>query len=256
MRLDVEMVNRGLVSTRSKAKELVVTGKVNCDGKCIQKPAFEVSQVTCIELLDSLRYVSRGGLKLEKAISTFGINMEGKVMLDIGASTGGFTDCALQNGAKQVYAVDVGSGQLDNSLREDKRVIVYENTDIRKMQLGTLREVNIASIDISFISVTKIVHIVAQIPNLREIVCLIKPQFECGMTVAKKYKGVIKDGIYHIKAINEVVNAFAEKGFVLQGLTFSPIKGGDGNIEYLAYFGDKSNKVDIAKVVQDAFDSL
>lgn len=256
MRLDVEMVNRGLVGTRNKAKELVVSGKVCCDGKCIQKPAFDVDNTTKIEIKGVLKYVSRGGLKLEKALNVFGINMGGRVMLDIGSSTGGFTDCALKHGVKKVFAVDVGSGQLDNSLRLDNRVIVYENTDIRKADLSAFKDVDIISIDVSFISVTKIVYVLEKLPNVKEIICLIKPQFECGMEVAKKFKGIIKDSVYHIKAINDVVNAFESIGFSLQGIIHSPIKGGDGNIEYLAYFGSEEKKTDISNVVKEAFDIL
>lgn len=180
------------------------------------------------------------------------------MLLDIGSSTGGFTDCALQNNIREVIDVDVGSNQLDEKIRNDKRVHVFENTDIRTFNNELLSIVDIISIDVSFISVEKILNKINEIKCAREVICLIKPQFECGKVLADKYKGVIKDKSVHINVINNLINKFNIVGYGLKGVTYSPIKGGSGNIEYLAYFvKDTSNLcIDVSSLVDSAFNSL
>lgn len=257
MRLDVCLVENGYFETRNKAKSAVESGCVKVNGKVIEKPAFDVAGEMRIEIVNPLRYVSKGGLKLEKAINVFGVNVKDAIILDIGASTGGFTDCALQNGAKKVFAVDVGVKQLHSSLRLNPRVISLEDTDIRKIDKDLISEVNIASVDVSFISVTKIIPYIYDLPNLSSIICLIKPQFECGKDIAKKFKGVIKSKSVHKNVISSVVNTFGEYGFNLSNLTFSPIQGGDGNIEYLALFTKRfCVSVDFDNVINLAFSNF
>lgn len=257
MRLDLEIVKRGLLPTRSKAKDAILTGKVYYNGVCITKPSFEVEADSIIECKDSLKYVSKGGLKLEKAINDFGLNLKGQVLLDIGASTGGFTDCALQNGVSRVIAVDVGANQMHPLLRENPKIKLYENTDFRNMDFNLLSDVTIASIDVSFISVSKLNYRLRELNKLKTIVCLIKPQFECGKQVASKYKGVIKDKDVHYTVINSVIESFKQLGFEVANLTYSPITGGDGNIEYLALFQKtQPSVIDIKNIIEDAFRTL
>ena len=237
MRLDVELVKRGLLETRTKAKESIKKGIVYCDNKKITKPSFEVAENTNIEIKGKiLPYVSRAGLKLEKALKVFNINLEDKTMVDIGSSTGGFTDCALQNNVKKVIAIDVGTNQLDKKLRNNKKIELYEQTDFRNVDLNILKNVNIATIDVSFISVKLLTKKLSQMENLKEIICLIKPQFECGKEIADKYKGVITDSKIHTEVINKVKFYFENIGFKCLKITQSPIKGGSGNKEFLGYF--------------------
>lgn len=237
MRLDVELVNRGLFETRTKAKEAIKEGIIYCDNKKITKPSFEVSENTNIEIKGNvLPYVSRAGLKLEKALKVFKVNLKGKTMVDIGSSTGGFTDCALQNNIKKVIAIDVGTDQLDKKLRGNKKIELYEQTDFRNIDLNILKEVNIATIDVSFISVKLLTEKLSKMENLKEIICLIKPQFECGKEIADKYKGVITSSKIHEEVINKVKSYFQSINFTCQKITTSPIKGGSGNKEFLGYF--------------------
>ena len=203
---------------------------------------------------EKLKYVSRGGLKLEKAIHEFNIDLKGKILLDIGSSTGGFSDCAIQNGINEIYAIDVGSNQFDKRLRENDKIHLYENTDFRNIDNTIISRCDIASIDVSFISVTKLMSKLESLNNLKEIVCLIKPQFECGKDIADKYKGVPLNKEVHENIILNIINSFMNIGFMINGLTYSPIKGGNGNIEYLAYFKkDGKKEVNVSKVVSDAF---
>ena len=261
MRLDNVLVSDGFFETRNKAQNAIKDGIIEVSGKIVTKSSYEVPEGYEIKIIgEVLPYVSRGGLKLEKAIKEFNIDMTGKTMLDIGSSTGGFTDCALQNGASKVIAVDVGSDQMAKKLREDERVMLFENTDFRDIDEDILSNANFASIDVSFISVTKIIDAFNRLENLKEVVCLIKPQFECGKEIADKYKGVIKDKNVHQNVIMHVIEAFNNEGYFADDLTVSPIKGGSGNTEYLAHFyrGDKNNKVDqtkIDKITNEAFDT-
>ena len=236
-RLDAAVVARGLVSGRDRAKGLIMAGQVYVDGQKADKPGQQVDESSRIEVRgETLAYVSRGGLKLEKAMADFGLSLEGAVCADIGASTGGFTDCMLQNGAARVYAIDVGYGQLAWKLRQDPRVVCMEKTNIRYLTPDQVPEpADFASIDVSFISLTKVLEPVRQLLTASgEVVCLIKPQFEAGREKVGK-KGVVRDPDTHLEVIKRVA-AYAESiGFVLRNLDYSPIRGPEGNIEYLLY---------------------
>lgn len=235
-RLDIELVSRQICETRSKAQMEIKASNILVNNKIITKPSFDVKETDKITLNhEVLKYVSRGGLKLEKAIFEFKIDLTNKTMLDIGSSTGGFTDCALKNNIKEVICVDVGSNQLDERIRNNNKVHVFENTDIRKFDDPILSKVDLITIDISFISVTKIIDKLSNI-NAKEIICLIKPQFECGKAIADKYKGIILDKEVHENVVKNVVTSFKRINYNLKNITYSPVKGGNGNIEYLAYF--------------------
>lgn len=254
-RLDIELVNRRVFETRNKAQNEINNKVIYVNGKCINKSSFNVSEIDNIEVKgNTLKYVSRGGLKLEHAINTFNLNLKDKIMLDIGSSTGGFSDCALQNNISKIYAIDVGSNQFSDKLRENTKIHLYENTDFRNINEDIINDANICTIDVSFISVTKLIDKINKL-NVKEIVCLIKPQFECGMEISNKYKGVPLNKDVHLNVINNVVNAYSKIGFYLNNITNSPIRGGNGNIEYLAYFTkDKIyKKIDFNKIIKDAF---
>ncbi len=237
-RLDVILVNKGLCESRDKAKRTIMAGLVTVDGNLEDKPGrtFDVdSEFVIKEKL--CPYVSRGGLKLEKAIEEFKISAEGAVCVDMGASTGGFTDCMLQNGAVKVYAIDVGYGQLDYKLRVDPRVINMEKTNIRYLDTDLIEEpINLISIDVSFISVKHMLPVAAKIlaPD-GAILCLVKPQFEAGREQVGK-KGIVRDRKVHAEVIEKVIGYGKENGLVPIGLTYSPVKGTKGNIEYLCCF--------------------
>ena len=236
-RLDIKFVQLGLVSGRDKAKAIIMAGIVYVNGQKADKAGTEVLDEDKIELRgETLRYVSRGGLKLEKAFESFPIQVQNAICMDIGASTGGFTDCMLQNGAKKVYAIDVGYGQLAWKLRTDERVVNLERTNFRHVTKEQVTDpVNFASVDVSFISLTLILP--AAYPLLSddgEMICLIKPQFEAGKGFVGK-KGVVKDSQIHQDTIVKVIDFAVETGFSVLGLTFSPVKGPEGNIEYLVY---------------------
>lgn len=236
-RLDNELLEKSLFKTKSKAQQAIKAGIIYCDDKQITKCGYEVSELTKIEIKgEVLKYVSRGGLKLEKAIDTWNIDLTGKVMIDIGSSTGGFSDCAIQNGIGKIYAVDVGTNQFDKTLAQNFKINLYEQTDFRKIDEAIIQDADLITIDISFISVTKIIEKISKLTNVKEIVCLIKPQFECGKEVADKFKGVILDNQVHERVIQKIINVFKEIAFECIGITVSPIKGGDGNTEYLGYF--------------------
>ena len=236
-RLDVLLVNRGLAASREKAKAVIMAGIVYVDGQKEDKAGSTFADTVNIEVRgNTLKYVSRGGLKLEKAMSHFGLTLDGKVCMDIGASTGGFTDCMLQNGAVKVYSIDVGHGQLDWKLRNDPRVVCMERTNIRYVVPEDIGEpAQFVSIDVSFISLTKVLYPVRQLlADEGEIVCLIKPQFEAGREKVGK-KGVVRDPAVHLEVIESVMQYAASIGFELLHLEFSPIKGPEGNIEYLLH---------------------
>ena len=236
-RLDVLMVQRNLAESREKAKALIMSGIVYVNGQKEDKAGTSFEETVQIEVRGStLKYVSRGGLKLEKAMNRFGVELAGKVCMDVGASTGGFTDCMLQNGAVKVYAVDVGHGQLAWKLRNDDRVICMEKTNIRYVTPEDIGErIEFASIDVSFISLTKVLGPVKQLlTDDGQVVCLIKPQFEAGREKVGK-KGVVREKSVHLEVIEMVSDYARSIGFGILGLEFSPIKGPEGNIEYLLY---------------------
>lgn len=237
LRLDQLLVNKGLVSSREKGKALVMAGQVYINGVRAEKPGVNVNPEEPVEIRGkSLPYVSRGGLKLEKALKEFNLALAGKIMLDIGASTGGFTDCALKDGAVKVYAVDVGYGQLDWSLRQDPRVVVMERTNARYLTAGDIPEiVEVITIDVSFISLKKILPPLKVL--LKEggfIIALIKPQFEAGRELVGK-KGVVKDAVVHCQVVREIITFSQELGLLVKGVTYSPVRGPEGNIEFLIW---------------------
>ena len=233
-RLDVYMAENSLAEGRSRAQALIMSGVVYVNGQKADKAGMSVSEKDEIEVREGLRYVSRGGLKLEKAMQSFGAELSGKVCMDIGASTGGFTDCMLQNGASKVYSVDVGYGQLAWSLRTDERVVNMERTNIRYVEPENLEELlDFASVDVSFISLKLIFPVMKKLlKDGGEGVCLIKPQFEAGKEKVGK-NGVVREKNTHIEVIEAVFGYAKENGFKAIGLDFSPIKGPKGNIEYL-----------------------
>ena len=236
-RLDVLLVNRGMFESRAKAQAAVMAGQVLVNEQKIDKPGTPVAPEVTIRLLgNKLPYVSRGGLKLEKAMKCFPLTPNGKVCMDIGASTGGFTDCMLQNGAVKVYAVDVGYGQLAWSLRTDARVVNMERTNIRYVTPEDLAEpIEFFSVDVSFISLHHIFPVAQRITTPDAMgVCLVKPQFEAGREKVGK-NGVVRDPAVHREVLHNAMSYAAENGFVVRGLDYSPVKGPEGNIEYLMF---------------------
>lgn len=261
-RLDVMLVKRGLAASREKAKAVIMSGIVFVDGQREDKAGSMFDEKVEIEVRGTaLKYVSRGGLKLEKAMKQFDVELEGRVCMDIGSSTGGFTDCMLQNGAVKVYAVDVGHGQLDWKLRNDERVVCMEKTNIRYLTPEQIEEPPaFASIDVSFISLTKVLEPARNLlTEDGEIVCLIKPQFEAGREKVGK-KGVVRDQNVHIEVIRMVMEYASSIGFVLCGLEFSPIKGPEGNIEYLLHLSRnpdrQAGEIDVETVVKASHSTL
>ena len=264
-RLDVLLVKRNLASSREKAKAIIMSGNVFVDGQREDKAGTSFSEEVQIEVRGhALPYVSRGGLKLEKAMKNFDVSMEGKVCTDVGSSTGGFTDCMLQNGAVKVFAIDVGHGQLDWKLRQDERVVCMEKTNIRYVQPEDLGEpIDFSSIDVSFISLTKVLLPIRNyLKENGEIVALIKPQFEAGREKVGK-KGVVREKSTHIEVIEKVTDYAVSIGFEVAALEFSPIKGPEGNIEYLVHLKKRPEEearivesVDIRATVDAAFDTL
>lgn len=240
-RLDVLLVQQGLANSRELAKAYIMAGNVYVDGQKEDKAGTKVAVTAKLEVKgNQMKYVSRGGYKLEKAMDVFGIRLDGKICLDIGASTGGFTDCMLQNGASKVYAIDVGYGQFAWKLRNDERVVCLEKTNVRYVTHEQVPdEGDFASIDVSFISLTKVLPAVLGVLGEKgQLVCLIKPQFEAGREKVGK-KGVVRDSSVHREVIEMIVEYVRTQSLGILGLDFSPIKGPEGNIEYLIYL-DKS----------------
>ncbi len=262
-RLDVLLVRQGLAESREKAKAIIMSGQVFVDGQREDKAGsmFAEDKVKIEVKGKVLKYVSRGGLKLEKAMEVFALDLTDKVCMDIGASTGGFTDCMLQNGAKKVYAVDVGHGQLAWKLRNDERVVCMEKTNFRYMVREDIQdELDFASVDVSFISLSKILPPARELLKpAGEMVCLIKPQFEAGREKVGK-KGVVRDAKIHLEVIEEVLAFAKEAGFSVLQLTFSPVKGPEGNIEYLVHLKktdeDESEAVQPLEIVKAAHETL
>ena len=250
IRLDVAVFEKGFAPSREKAKAIIMAGLVYVNNQKVDKAGTEIKEDDVLEVRgNTLKYVSRGGLKLEKAMQEFPITLKGKICMDVGASTGGFTDCMLQNGAVKVYSVDVGYGQLAWKLRCDERVVNLERTNFRYVDEEIIKDkIDFSSVDVSFISLKHI------LPNLNKLlaengtaVCLIKPQFEAGKEKVGK-KGVVRDKSVHLEVVNNVIKMALENGISVCGLQFSPIKGPEGNIEYLIYL-EKSNEPVVADCV-------
>jgi len=261
-RLDVILYNRGFFESREKAKAAVMAGMVYVNGERCDKPGLSFDPGCEIEIKGNpIPYVSRGGLKLDKAIKEFGITLEGLTCVDVGASTGGFTDVMLKNGAAKVYAVDVGYGQLAWELRNDPRVVCMERTNFRYVTSEQIKEpIDFGSADVSFISLKLILPpLKALLKPEGRVVCLIKPQFEAGREKVGK-KGVVRDPKVHEEVINEVIRSATEMGFSVMGLTWSPITGPEGNIEYLLYLAngmhDENKNINASEVVRSAHDEL
>lgn len=267
-RLDVLLVERGFFTSREKAKAVIMAGEVFVDGEREDKAGTKFDTSVSIEVKGKiLKYVSRGGLKLEKAILHFKIDLADKICMDIGSSTGGFTDCMLQNGARKVYAIDVGTNQLAWKLREDSRVVSMEKTNFRYVTPDRIPDViDFASVDVSFISLDKILPTAFELLSEKaEMVCLIKPQFEAGREKVGK-KGVVREPAVHTEVILRVMEVVREIGFRILGLQFSPVKGPEGNIEYLLYIrkdtedatvsGEGFEIEDAVTIVKKAHDSL
>ena len=241
-RLDVLLVNRGFAPSREKAKTMIMEGNVFVNHNREDKAGATFPEDCEIEIHgNTLKYVSRGGLKLEKAMTHFGIQLNDKICMDIGASTGGFTDCMLQNGAAKVYAVDVGYGQFAWSLRQDERVVCMEKTNIRYVTPEDIEDVlDFASVDVSFISLTKVLPAAyALLRDGGQMVCLIKPQFEAGREKVGK-KGVVREKSVHLEVVERIIDFALGNGFSVLNLEYSPIKGPEGNIEYLVYIEKSS----------------
>lgn len=261
-RIDLWLVQHKNIESRSKAQALIRMGNVICNGKIVMKTSQMVSEQDCIEIssYDYMKYVSRGGLKLEKAIQVFHLDFSGKKVLDIGSSTGGFTDCALQHGAESVIAVDVGKKVMHSSLAEDIRVELHEETDIRDFPLERLKEIDYVVCDVSFISLLSVIKPLKSAQGNFELVLLIKPQFECGAQIARRYKGVVLDKKVHRNLLNHVIQEMRDYSFFLKEITYSPVCGGDGNIEYISHFdrreSDMISFIEIDNIVETAFGSL
>ena len=258
-RLDTLVVQRGLAESRERAKRLILAGEVVVSGSTQVKPGQLISSDTEITVKQPLRYVSRGGLKLEKALQVFQVDVRGRVAIDVGASTGGFTDCLLQHGAKFVYAVDVGQGQLAWKIRQDPRVCVIEGTNIRTIDVNRFKlPVQIGVVDVSFISLQKVLPIITQIVDpTGDVLALVKPQFEAGRKHVGK-GGVVRDAEVHVQVLRDLIQFTHELGLSVMGISHSPIRGPAGNIEYLIWFkaGTKASSTDwaerVAQVVQEA----
>ena len=262
-RLDVVLYERHYFVSREKSKEAIEEGIVFSNGKILNKPGEKVDEDIIIEIKgEKLKYVSRAGLKIEYAIDNFGINVKDKIVMDVGASTGGFTDCMLQNNASKVYAVDVGYGQFAWKLRQDERVICMEKTNIRYVTPDDIADkLDFASVDVSFISLTKVLGPARELLNDNgQMVCLIKPQFEAGKDKVGK-KGVVRDRKVHLEVCEKIIDFALSNGFSVLNLEYSPIKGPEGNIEYLVYLEKTNNpqkeeSVDVDAVVSAAHGEL
>ncbi|NLA87756.1 MAG: TlyA family RNA methyltransferase [Clostridiales bacterium] len=259
-RLDVRLCEDGLFDSRERAKAAVMSGVVYVNGNRELKPGAPVTENSAIEVRGStLKYVSRGGLKLEKALDVFGVSPEGKICIDCGASTGGFTDCLLKRGALRVYAVDVGYGQLAWSIRTDPRVVTLERTNIRYLTSEQVPEkLQLAVIDVSFISLSLVLPAVKTLLcGDADVICLIKPQFEAGREKVGK-KGVVRDAETHMDVLRSFMEHAEKLGFYVKNMSFSPIKGPEGNIEFLGLLSLNGESVlmDIEKIVSDAHSQL
>lgn len=244
--------------SREKARYYIKNGDVSVNGTVIEKPSYDVSEKDGVEIRDSIGFVGKGGLKLKKAIESFRLNFFDKTVLDVGASTGGFTDCALQNGAKKVYAVDVGHGQLDPKLASNDRVVNFEGRNILDISPENIDKTDIVVSDVSFVSIKKILfHISNFIDEYGQIICLVKPQFEVGKKRLKN--GVVSDEKTHVEVVSNILCYAESLGLTVSGFDFSPIKGGEGNIEFLLYLTKNSalkTTTDIKTTVRKAHETL
>lgn len=244
--------------SREKARYYIKNGDVSVNGTVIEKPSYDVSEKDGVEIRDSIGFVGKGGLKLKKAIESFRLNFFDKTVLDVGASTGGFTDCALQNGAKKVYAVDVGHGQLDPKLASNDRVVNFEGRNILDISPENIDKTDIVVSDVSFVSIKKILfHISNFIDEYGQIICLVKPQFEVGKKRLKN--GVVSDEKTHVEVVSDILDYVESLGLTVSGLDFSPIKGGEGNIEFLLYLTKNralKTTTDIKTTVRKAHETL
>ena len=259
-RIDKELLRRNMAPSRSKSQELINSSLVFCNGKLVNKCNFLIDENDTITILenDKLKYVSRAGLKLEKALKEFNIDVNGLNAMDIGSSTGGFCDCLLQNGINHIIAIDVGTDLLDKKLRNNKKIELYEQTNFKDLEHKYFENIDLMTCDVSFISLTKIIEKIYNEKVKVDMICLIKPQFECGKEIANKYKGVILDKKIHYEIINRVISDMNKYNFYIKNITYSPIKGGDGNIEYLCYINNKEKnniKIDVNKLINEAFKS-
>lgn len=261
IRLDVMLVEKGLQESRQKAQGTIMSGLVFVNGQRVDKPGTPVAPDANVEIRgNTLRYVSRGGLKLEKAMERWPINLSGTVCMDVGASTGGFTDCMLQNGAQKVYAIDVGYGQLAWSLRSDPRVVCLERTNARYLNHEIVpEEPDFSSVDVSFISLKLILPAIAAVLKPHgHVVCLIKPQFEAGKEKVGK-KGVVRAPSVHLEVLEHFLEHAKENNFTVLDITYSPIRGPEGNIEYLGYLcldGGEEKAVDLSALVEESHSVL
>ena len=260
-RLDLLLVERGFADSRTKAQAIIMSGQVYVDDQKADKPGISYTEDVDIEVRGATcPYVSRGGLKLEKALRDFGVNPTGYVCSDSGASTGGFTDWLLQQGAKKVFAIDVGYGQLDWKIRSDPRVVVMERTNVRYVTPEQLGEpLDLSVIDVSFISLKIVLPVIKTfLKPTGQVLCLIKPQFEAGKDKVGK-KGVVREPETHIQVLEDFINLAMELDFAIQGLTFSPVKGPEGNIEFLAHLslsGENGIQPDTEQIVTKAHETL
>ena len=255
MRLDQFIVNNRLQTSRERTKRAIISGQVFVNGKVVTTPSFKVNGDEKITFADDiLTYVSRGALKLKKALEIFNVDVNDRYVLDIGSSTGGFTEVSLEYGASNVIALDVGTNALHEKLRSNPKVIVMENTDFRQVEPSKISQANLIVTDVSFISLRHIFPKIKQVFGTIEIIALFKPQFECGEILAKKYKGVIKDKSIHKSLLNEFVYYIRELGYNLSDISYSPITGKEGNIEYLLHINGSGKKsFNISDIVEEAF---
>ena len=259
-RIDLLLAERGLFPSRSAARAAIMAGVVYVNGEKVDKPGAQVTGSEEIVVRELPRYVSRGGLKLERALRVFKIDLAGRTALDVGASTGGFTDCMLQHGAARVYSVDVGYGQLDWRLRQDRRVVVLERTNVRYLSAEDIgEEVSFAGVDVSFISLTLVLPVLRRL-GVPEAVLLVKPQFEIGKGRVGK-KGVVREPQDHLEVLRKVAAAARDLGYAVLNTTFSPLRGPEGNIEYLLHLKDRGEEgtdmqPDFAAVVREAHRQL
>lgn len=263
-RLDLLLVEKNLIETREKAKRTIMAGLVYSEDERLDKPGMRLPVDTPLRVKGNLHpYVSRGGLKLEKALEEFSIEVEGKVLIDVGSSTGGFTDCALQKGARMSYAIDVGYNQLDWKLRSDDRVVVMERTNFRYVEPDMLKKAtpNLATVDVSFISLTLILPVLKSLlEDNSDVIILIKPQFEAGKDEVGK-GGIVRDPKIHHKVIRKILDFAKEEEYDLLDLSYSPITGGAGNIEFLAHLGWRKlqaepRTIKISEVIEEAHRDL
>ncbi|WP_060678429.1 TlyA family RNA methyltransferase [Virgibacillus halodenitrificans] len=265
-RVDVLLVERGLIETREKAKRIIMAGLVYTEQERIDKPGIKVEEDIPLTVKGKLfPYVGRGGLKFEKALTYFAISAQDKIMIDVGSSTGGFTDCALQNGAKLSYAIDVGYNQLDWKLRNDQRVIVMERTNFRYVTPDMLAhgQPDLASVDVSFISLKLILPVLKKLLKAdSNVIILIKPQFEAGKEQVGK-KGIVRDRGVHFQVLKQIISFAQLEGYAFKDVTYSPITGGDGNIEFLAHLSwvnredcEPIDEKQLLKLIDDAHNEL